>query len=98
MSSECVRRDLALVLDSSSAVSAADWSTLTTFIGRLVDALRHRDVIGRVAVVTYSGRVQVALPLDHHDADRLTSLPFTLGHGRNVSGALRLSRTQVPAQ
>ena len=95
---ECDGRDVTLVLDSSSTVSPSDWSKLMTFVGRLVDELRRRDVVRRLAVVTYTGRVHVALPLDDHHLDVITSLPFIVGHGRNVSGALRVTRTQVQVQ
>jgi len=79
-------------------VSASDWSKLMTFVGQLVDELRRRDIVQRLAVVTYTGRVHVALPLDHHHLDTITSLPFTIGPGRNISGALRLTRTEVQVQ
>ena len=95
---ECDGRDVTLVLDSSSTVSASDWSKLMTFVGRLVDELRRRDIVQRLAVVTYTGRVHVALPLADHDFDVITSLPFIVGPGRNVSGALRVTRTQVRCQ
>ena len=95
---DCSSRDLTLVLDSASSVTASDWTKLTSFVGRLVDDLRRRKVVRRVAVVAYSSHVHVALPLADHRLGVLTSLPFSLGHGRNISGALRLTRTEVRLQ
>ena len=83
------------MLDSSSPVSGSDWSKMTSFLGRLVDDLRRCNLVRRVAVVTYSGRVYTALTLADHDGNAIKSLPFVAGHGRNVSGALRVTRTQV---
>ena len=64
-----------------------------------MDDLLRGGMLRRLAVVTYSGRVHVAAPLaERHDDDAvgvLRALPFRLGHGRNISGALRLTRTQV---
>jgi len=68
---------------------------MTSFVGRLVSVLRRRNVLSRVAVVTYNQRARVALPLADNDVNQVTSLPLTSGHGRNVSGALRLTRTSV---
>ena len=92
---DCRRRDLTLVLDSSHSVRGSDWTKMTSFIGRLVSVLRRRDVLSRVAVVTYNQRARVALPLADNDLNTLTSLPLRSGHGRNVAGALRLTRTSV---
>jgi len=83
------------MLDSSHSVSGYDWSRLTSFVSRLVADLRRRDVVDRVAVVTYSQRAHLALSLGYADANQLTSLSLTSGHGRNVAGALRLTRTSV---
>jgi len=70
---------------------------MTSFVGRLVADLRRRDVVSRVAVVTYTQRAHLALSLSNADVNDLTSLPFSSGHGRNVAGALRLTRTSVSA-
>jgi len=92
---DCRRRELALILDSSNSVSSSDWSKLTSFVSRLVSDLRRRDVVSRFAVVTYSQRAHLALSLTHGDVNELTSLSLSSGHGRNISGALRLTRTAV---
>ena len=85
-----------LLLDESYPIPAHDWYRLTTFVRRLVDVLRRRDVARRVGVVTYSTRVVVDLPPGNHHLDAFTSLPYTpVQHGRNISGALRLTRTEV---
>jgi len=91
----CRNRDLTLILDSSNLVSASDWSTLTSFAGRLVSDLRRRGAARRVAVVAYSKNAQVLLPLGVHDVSALASLPLSSGHGRNISGALRTTRMSV---
>ena len=95
----CSRRDLTLVLDSSDSVGVSDWSKLTSFLTGLLVDLRRRGAVSRVAVVTFADRAQVALPLIDRDVTHLTSLltslPLNSGNKRNVSGALRLTRTSV---
>jgi len=66
-----------------------------SFVRRLVVELRRRNVVSRIAVITYSHRASVALPLADHDVNDLAALSRTPGWGRNVSGALRLTRTSV---
>jgi len=96
---ECMRRDVALILDSSRPISHSDWSKLTSFTARLVTDLRRRDVVSRVAAVTYAYHARVALSLADRDPNHvtslLTSLPLMWQDGRNVADALRLTRTSV---
>jgi len=92
---DCKRRDLTLVLDSSKSLTDSDWTKLKSFVVRLVYDLRRRSVLSRVAVVKYTQRASVALPLTDRDINDLMSLSFTSGHGRNVAAALRLTRTSV---
>jgi len=92
---DCNSRDLTLILDSASPVTSSDWTKLTSFVSRLVADLRRRNVVSRIAAVTFSYRARVALSLANHDHNLLTTLPFTYAHGRNVADALRLTRTSV---
>ena len=92
---DCNSRDLTLILDSSNPVTSSDWTKLTSFVSRLIADLRRRNVVSRIAAVTFSYRARVALSLANHHHNLLTTLPFTYAHGRNTSGALRLTGTSV---